>query len=1100
MSHSIFPRIGLWGKTALGLGAFILCIIGLAGGASYLKAREYAEAKALELERSKFALIGHSIETVLANDRANLLTLRDVPPIQGIIHARDANEAAAIELWREQLDTIFKAFAANHPQYLQMIYADESGNELTKVQRNGASIETVPKNELLRRERLPYVIEALKLPAGQIITSNVYLQREHGRIKEPHTAILNFATPVYSADKRARGIILITTSADLLFHEVVSQEGGIRRSISNEQGYFIKHPDASKTFGPDLGFDYGMRNETPDFDEIKKIQDVRTRYDSTQGKMDGYQKIFFDPEDHSHYWLLSVHIPEKLVFAEVDAITHVMLAAGVIIGLLSVSLILWFVSRKIVTPVVRLANAATLMQRGDMSIRVDETSVRDEFRTLYATINSFAVSQQHATERLQQEIELAKEELSETESWNRLILDSAGEGIFGLDLQEQATFVNPAACRMLGYELDALLGRQMHTLIHHSYADGSPYPREQCPMLITVSTGQIHKIIDEVFWRKDGSSFAVAYSSTPIRNKGELVGAVITFNDVTERKQAEEDLRLASLVLQNSSEGVLISDADNQIVSVNPAFSRITGYSLDEVKGRNPRMFQSGRHDRAFYKSMWNEINTTGQWQGEIWDRHKNGDIHANRVTINTIRNGDGSVHRYVKLFSDITEKKLSEELIWKQANFDTLTGLPNRRMFRDRLAQEVKKSDRTNLPLALLLIDLDRFKEVNDTLGHDMGDILLQEAARRFLSCVRESDTVARLGGDEFTFILSELPADIRHVEDIAQKIIDNLSEPFYLGNEIVHVSASIGITLYPNDAGDLETLLKNADQAMYVAKNKGRNRYSYFTQSLQESAQARLRLTNDLRGALSAGQFRVYFQPVVDLSTERIHKAEALIRWQHPERGMVNPVEFIPLAEDSGLINEIGDWVFRESARWAKQWSQKFGDDFQVSVNMSPIQFRAEGKVFAETWLHHLQELQLPGKNIVIEITEGLLLNAESDIIDKLLVFRDAGIQVAIDDFGTGYSSLSYLKKFDIDYLKIDQSFVRNLATDPNDLALSEAIIVMAHKLGLKVIAEGVELEGQRDMLAAAGCDYAQGYLFSKPVPPEQFEALLQREVKQS
>jgi diguanylate cyclase (GGDEF)-like protein/PAS domain S-box-containing protein len=566
----------------------------------------------------------------------------------------------------------------------------------------------------------------------------------------------------------------------------------------------------------------------------------------------------------------------------------------------------------------------------------------------------------------------------------------------------------------------------------------------------------------------------------------------VIINEITERKNIEEELRLYSMVLQNSSEGMLVTDENNQIISINPAFTSITGYSFEEVKGKNPAIFKSGRHDQAFYHAMWSAIVTTGQWQGEIWDKRKNGETYAKWLTINTIRDSDGNINRYVALFSDITEKKKSEELIWRQANFDTLTGLPNRDMFRDRLGQEVKKSIRAELPLALLLVDLDQFKEVNDTLGHAVGDLLLIEAARRISVCVRESDTVARLGGDEFTIVMSEI-ADNTHVEDVAQKIISRLAEPFHLGNEVVYISASIGITLYPNDSIDIDALMKNADQAMYVAKNKGRNRFSYFTPLLQDAAQRRLRMTSDLRGALEAGQFSVHFQPIVALSTGCIHKAEAVIRWNHAERGVVSPAEFIPLAEETGLINEIGDWVFKESARWAKHWKNRYAADFQVSVNKSPVQFRTEKHHFSSTWSEYLRELGLPGESIVIEITEGLLLNADAEVIGELLRLRDADIQVAIDDFGTGYSSLSYLKKFDIDYLKIDRSFVNNLESDANDMALSEAIIVMAHKLGLKVIAEGVETEGQRKLLAAAGCDYAQGYLFSKAIAPEEFERLL-------
>jgi len=570
-----------------------------------------------------------------------------------------------------------------------------------------------------------------------------------------------------------------------------------------------------------------------------------------------------------------------------------------------------------------------------------------------------------------------------------------------------------------------------------------------------------------------------------IENAANLAGIAI------DRKHSEDAQQLASLVYQNSAEAMMISDANNQIVAINPAFSQVTGYSFEEVRGKNVKMLSSGRHNEIFYQAMWHSINTSGHWQGEIWDQRKNGEVFPEWLTINAIYNQDGSVHRYVAIFSDISERKQTEELIWKQANYDPLTDLPNRRMFRDRLEQEIKSAHRAGVLLALLFIDLDLFKEVNDTLGHDFGDLLLQDAARRISACVRESDTVARLGGDEFMVILSQLP-DTSPIEKIAQNIIEKLAEPYYLGNDTAYVSASIGITIYPSDAVEAEQLVRNADQAMYVAKNDGRNRFSYFTRWLQEAAQTRLKLINDLRGALVANQFRIFFQPIVDLSTRRVYKAEALLRWQHPQRGMISPMEFIPLAEETGLIIEIGNWVFKESARWAKRWVTLCPEDFQVSVNVSPIQLRDEGD-HIDAWLSYLREIGLSGRNIVVEITEGLLLHANSGVIDKLLKFRDADIQVAIDDFGTGYSSLSYLKKFHIDYLKIDQSFIRNLETDPSDMALSEAIIVMAHKLGLQVIAEGVETAGHRNMLAAAGCDYAQGYLFSRPVLPEELETML-------
>jgi diguanylate cyclase (GGDEF)-like protein len=392
---------------------------------------------------------------------------------------------------------------------------------------------------------------------------------------------------------------------------------------------------------------------------------------------------------------------------------------------------------------------------------------------------------------------------------------------------------------------------------------------------------------------------------------------------------------------------------------------------------------------------------------------------------------------------------------------------------------------------LALLLIDLDQFKEVNDTLGHDKGDLLLKDVTRRIDDCLPEGAILARLGGDEFTIILSE-ECELDNINLIARKIIAVLAAPFQLGMEKVFISASIGIALYPEAGLEMEALLRHADQAMYAAKNAGRNRYAYFSRSMQDAAQSRLRLTNDLRSALAEDQFEVYYQPIVDMATGKIHKAEALIRWDHPTRGMVSPVEFIPLAEASGLILEIGEWVFKEALGEIQRLAEKGHTSFKISVNVSPMQFRNDDNLNVR-WLSHLATAGLAAQSMVIEITEGLLLDLTPEVKDKLLAFGDAGIQVALDDFGTGYSSLAYLKKFDIDYLKIDRAFVKNIETDVEERALCDAIIVMAHKLGLKVIAEGVETVAQRDFLYAAGCDFAQGYLFSKPVPAAEFEALL-------
>lgn len=573
---------------------------------------------------------------------------------------------------------------------------------------------------------------------------------------------------------------------------------------------------------------------------------------------------------------------------------------------------------------------------------------------------------------------------------------------------------------------------------------------------------------------------------------------VLVAQDISGLKQAMETINeqknFLNAILESEPECVKVVTRAGKLIQMNKAgLSMLEVNTLEEAQRLGLLAFVLPSHKEAFAELHRNvcagksgvlEFLVVGQKGTRRWL-----ETHAT-----PLRNANGEIIALLGITRDITEKKLTNELIWKQANFDLLTTLPNRFMFYDRLAVEIKKAHREEKMLALLFIDLDRFKEVNDTLGHQIGDLLLVEAANRIVSCVRQSDTVARLGGDEFTVILSQLH-DASFVDEIAANINAILAEPFMIEGELgqLYISASIGITLYPSDGADVENLLRNADQAMYVAKNSGRNRFSYFTHSMQEQAQMRLSLLNDLRGALGENQLVLYFQPIIDMTTGNIIKAEALLRWNHPRRGLVSPMEFIPLAEETGLIVEIGEWVFKEAARWVSRRIRQDESVVQISVNMSPVEFHSETANIVGR-IAYLQELEISGHNLVIEITEGLLLNADPGITDKLIQFRNAGIQVAIDDFGTGYSALSYLKKFDIDYLKLDQSFVRDLATDPDDMALSEAIIAMAHKLGLKVIAEGVETREQMELLADAGCDYAQGYLYSKPVPARQFELLLE------
>ena len=577
----------------------------------------------------------------------------------------------------------------------------------------------------------------------------------------------------------------------------------------------------------------------------------------------------------------------------------------------------------------------------------------------------------------------------------------------------------------------------------------------------------------------------------PIEDRtGKIIGICGQGQDITEAKRVQDELRWHDerwkLALEASGDGAWDWDLASDQIYYPHSYAVLLGYE-DEKTIINFEEFKSVIHPddldkvltkielhfAGFNKTYSCEFRIqikTGAW---IWVLGRGAVVSRDEI---------GTPTRMVGTITDITESKKTEQKIWYEANFDNLTDLPNRRLFRDRLDQQIKNADRFDTCLALLFIDLDRFKEINDLLGHDAGDQLLVEAARRIQKCVRATDTVARLGGDEFTVILTDFDKKL-HVEEICNKLLDSLTSKFTLGKEEAYISASIGLTIYPTDADNSEALIRNADQAMYNAKKLGRNRFSIFSKEMQDEAYARLKMTGELREALSQHQFQVLYQPIVELSTGRVTKAEALLRWYHPTMGTISPVDFIPLAEESGLINQIGDWVFMKATSASLEFSKKSGATFEISVNRSAVQFLNTSNDF--NWARYLKDKGMPKNSISVEITEGMLVDATSKVVETLLEYRDAGIQVAIDDFGTGYSSMAYLKEFDIDYLKIDQSFIRDIHSNPSSSAIARSIIAMAHELDLKVVAEGIETREQQDVLLEAGCDYGQGFLFAKPMP---------------
>ncbi len=555
-----------------------------------------------------------------------------------------------------------------------------------------------------------------------------------------------------------------------------------------------------------------------------------------------------------------------------------------------------------------------------------------------------------------------------------------------------------------------------------------------------------------------------------------------------EKTQTEQRLRQSAAVFKSTVEGVIITDHQEKIVDVNQAFESITGYQREEIIGLTPRILKSERHDMSFYRDMWKSLSETGQWRGEVWNRRKCGEVYPEWLNISSIHDGSGALTNYVAVFSDITSIKRSEEELDHLAHHDALTDLPNRLLFNSRLRQAIKHAKREDSVLAVLFVDLDRFKNINDSLGHSAGDSLLQQLAVRLKGALRLDDSVARISGDEFVILLEQI-GDSENTAVAVEKIMKVFDEPFRLDEHQISITASIGISLYPMNGEDASTLLRHADTAMYRAKNEGRNSYQFYTREMTSSAFERVVMENALRGALEREEFQLAYQPQIHLQSGHLTGLEALIRWHHPELGVVAPSKFIPLAEETGLIHDIGAWVLQTACRQGKSWQDKGYDFGRIAVNVARPQLQRSD--FLDTVKGVLEQSGLSAANLELEVTEGAVVENTEHAVQQLRALGDLGLRLSIDDFGTGYSSMSYLKLLPIHKLKIDQSFVRDIPFDRNDMAISEAIIALGHALDLHVIAEGVETEPQAEFLSEKGCLEAQGYLYCKPLPAEEIEA---------
>ena len=651
------------------------------------------------------------------------------------------------------------------------------------------------------------------------------------------------------------------------------------------------------------------------------------------------------------------------------------------------------------------------------------------------------------------------------------------------DTNANIKFANQAWLRALGYPERELIGQSFRFIL-------SPNNPAELFAEIDAKTyagGWSGECLQR---RKDGTDLPVLLSTGRLKDReGRFAGVFGIARDITERVKAEEQLRLWSRVLDQSAEGIFILDPQEQILLVNTAFEKLTGFSAAEVLGKTPRILQSGRQDRAFYADMWNSILETGSWQGEMWNRRKSGELYVEWLSISASYDHKGAVTHYIGIFSDITVRKQTEERMVHLAHHDALTDLPNRVLLMDRLNQLTKAAQRRKSKVAAIFIDLDRFKEVNDSLGHDAGDQLLQTVAKRVSNAVRDEDTVARIGGDEFVVALQGLH-DVQDIAVLAQKLLSCLVQPVTLNGFALTITASMGISVYPDDATNGQEMIRNADAAMYQSKGAGRNAYHFYTSDLNQRALEMLSTENALRRAIEHHEFVLHYQPQVDIASGSVVGAEALIRWNHPDLGLLMPGKFISIAEERGLIVPIGSWVIEEAARQAAVW-QNAGIFITIAVNVSGVQFRQ--KNFEEQLVNSVRKHGIIPNRIELELTESIIMRDAETTVEKLDRLHAMGFQLSIDDFGTGYSSLSYLRRFSIDKIKIDHSFVWDATHDESAGGIVTAIIGLARSLKLRVIAEGVETREQLEILRAHGCDEVQGFLFSSAQAPGEFEKLI-------
>jgi diguanylate cyclase (GGDEF)-like protein/PAS domain S-box-containing protein len=1040
-------------------------------------------------EKSRLENYNNLILVAMEPVIGDLLSVSDKYALHEYTESKDPEVLSEIEQG-------YLSFCRHQKIYDQIRYVDETGKEIVRINHRKEKPYIVPKSRLQNKKDRYYFTETIKLPKGSIYVSPFDLNVENGQIEVPIKPTIRFGTPVYNNQGEIKGAVFLNYKGKVLLDRLSSAvlEGSCPSMLIDKQGYWLCSANAEMNWG----FMYEDRknlrfgNKLPD--EWKIISKEKQGQFKTREGLFTYRKVypltksvfrghvrrqgthhFNEIFDHTqYYWIAVSHIP-PLELAQRNA--H--MRRGVIVLLLLLTATYAIVSLSYARS--KIADRLSIGMIEDIA-KLNESLIA----------SSLVISEQmDFTDTLQQALASA------------MRLSNARYG--ALAIMANGKIEEFIVNGMLEEEKEKAKGAfSNNELLKRHMVNGE-----------SIRLSDVSKHPDVSGFTSDHSNIKTLLA-VPLTYHNEVMGALYLADKIENRMFTEQDqkiieafaahiaaaqkraalyeeIKLGAGIFNNSIDGICITDADGNIVKVNSAFTSITGYRSDEVVGRNPRILKSDRHDESFYTAMWEALLEYGSWEGEIWNRRKNRETYPEWLSISAIKNSMGQTENYVAVFHDISEVKQSQERLEYQANHDALTGLPNRQLFSDRLSMALIRAKRHNLNLGLLFLDLDDFKNVNDSLGHLTGDLLLKGVADRLKKNCRAEDTVARLGGDEFIVLMSDLEDPERKTVSLAQRIIRTLEKPFQLlGNE-VNTRTSIGITIFPDDGDSAADLIKFADLAMYKAKNEGKNRYTLFTDEMNKKMIRRVSLEADLRRALQRNEMFLCFQPKINLETGLLCGAEALIRWNRNRNELIPPNDFIPLAEEISIISKIGEWVLYQACQQVQVWQDLGFRDLSVSVNLSAKQLRDCS--IQNTVENVLTATGIPPELLTLEITENVMVHDVETTISIMERIAGLGVHWSMDDFGTGYSSMRYLQRLPLNEMKIDKSFVDDIPGNKANESIVYSTITLAHSFNLKVVAEGIEEHQQLQFLSACGCNEGQGYLFSKPLKPERFREFIEQ-----